>query len=410
MQLMVRRASLICSLLMAVLVVAGQAQPARRRGPEVVSPEVFPDGSIRFRLLAPQADSVHLVSPDLGGLEPPGALTRSEEGVWELVYGPVSPPIVLRYRFNVDGVHIVDPANRQTSEANGTVFSLVAVPGAAFQDVQRVPHGTVGEVTYYSNVLGRFRRLHVYTPPGYEAGQAVYPVFYLLHGATDSDDSWSTIGRANTILDNLIAAGQAVPMVVVMPDGHVSPAGMPNPSGGSFEDEFAQDIRPMIEKTYRVHTDRANRAIAGLSMGGGQALNIAFGRLADFGYIGVFSSGVFRGGRGGQRPGPDWEAQHAATLDDPALKQGLKAVWFATGRDDFLIETSRNTVAMLQRHGFDVVWKETEGAHWWRNWRAYLSEFASGLCQGEGTNRFSLGADISFVGGRGGRYRDNGAE
>jgi len=251
-----------------------------------------------------------------------------------------------------------------------------------FQDTQDVPHGAVAEVTYFSKVLGTFRRMHVYTPPGYEAGNARYPVFYLLHGATDSDDSWSTVGRANTILDNLIAAGQAVPMLVVMPDGHVSRAGVPNASGGSFEDEFARDIRPLIDKNYRVHTDRARRAIAGLSMGGGQTLNIAFANLADYAYIGVFSSGVFsmgRGGRGGQPQGPSWEEQHAATLDDPALKQGLKRLWFATGREDFLIETSRSTVDLLKKHGFVVSFKETDGAHWWRNWRTYLQEFASTL-------------------------------
>jgi enterochelin esterase family protein len=369
---------------MMTMIVVGQAQPGGRRGPQVVSPEVLTGGKVVFRLLAPQAKSVQLVSPDLGGLESPEALTKNEQGVWELVYGPVNPPITMRYRFNVDGVTIVDPTNRQTSEANGTVFSLVHLPRLKFQDVQDVAHGTVAEVTYYAKTLGKFRRMHVYTPPGYESGNSTYPVFYLLHGSTDSDDSWSTIGRAGVILDNLIASNEAVPMVVVMPDGHVTQAGVPNTSGGSFEDEFVRDIRPTIEKNYRVYTDRAHRAIAGLSMGGGQTLNIAFGNLADYGYIGVFSSGVFsmgRGGRGGQPQSPGWEAQHAATLDDPALKQGLKVVWFATGRDDFLIETSRSTVAMLRKHGFDVVWKETEGAHWWRNWRDYLKEFASMLFQ-----------------------------
>lgn len=379
-----RSTSLISGLLMMTMIAIGQAQPGGRRGPQVVSPEVLTGGKVTFRLRAPQAESVQLVSPDLGGMESPGALTKNEQGIWELVYGPVNPPIAMRYRFNVDGVTIVDPTNRQTSEANGTVFSLVCVPGLKFQDIQDVPHGAVAEVTYYSRVLGRFRRMHVYTPPGYENGNTTYPVFYLLHGATDSDDSWSTIGRANTILDNLIASGQAVPMVVVMPDGHVTAAGVPNTSGGPFEDEFARDIRPTIEKNYRVHTDRAHRAIAGLSMGGGQTLNIAFADLADYGYVGVFSSGVFsmgRGARGSQSQGPGWEEQHAATLDDPALKQGLKLMWCATGRDDFLIETSRSTVAMLKKHGFDVMWKETEGAHWWRNWRSYLQEFASMLFQ-----------------------------
>ncbi len=374
-----RIVTLISSLLMMTMVAVGHAQPRGPRGPQIVSPEVVAGGKVVFRLLAPQAKAVQLVSPDLGGFEAPGALTKNEQGIWELTYGPVNPPIAMRYRFNVDGVTIADPANRQTSEANGTIFSLVHVPGAKFQDVQDVPHGALAEVTYFSKILGKFRRMHVYTPPGYEVGDTKYPVFYLLHGATDSDDSWSTIGRASTILDNLIAANQAVPMIVVMPDGHVTPAGVPNASGGTFEDEFARDIRPTIEKNYRVLTDRAHRAIAGLSMGGGQTLNIAFANLADYAYVGVFSSGVFsmgRGGRGGQSQGPGWEEQHKATLDDTALKQGLKAIWFATGRGDFLIETSRSTVDVLKKHGFNVSFKETDGAHWWRNWRSYLQEFA----------------------------------
>lgn len=354
------------------------AQEGRGRGePQVVSPQLRDDGAVVFRLRAPDADSVELVSPDLGGMPEPGEFTRDDEGVWELVYGPVDPPITMRYRFNVDGVTVADPAARLTSEANGTVFSLVHLPGREYQDVRDVPHGAVAEVTYHSDVLGKDRRMHVYTPPGYESGDGTYPVFYLLHGATDSDDSWSTIGRASVILDNLIAAGEVVPMIVVMPDGHVTRAGVEN-DGGSFEEEFARDIRRHVEANYRVHTDRANRAIAGLSMGGAQSLNIAIQDLADYGYIGVFSSGIFTGRRGNaerQPPGPSWEERHAAALDDPSLKDGLDLVWFATGEEDFLIETSRETVAMLRRHGFDVTWKETGGGHWWRNWREYLHEF-----------------------------------
>lgn len=363
-----------------LLVVLAMAEPSRaqerRDEPPVVSPQVRDDGAVVFRLLAPDAESVELVSPDLGGMPEPGEFTRNDEGVWELVYGPVDPPITMRYRFNVDGVTVADPAARGTSEANGTVFSLVHLPGREFQDVQDVPHGAVAEVTYHSDVLGKVRRMHVYTPPGYESGEGTFPVFYLLHGSTDSDDSWSTIGRASVILDNLIAAGEAVPMLVVMPDGHVTRAGVESTGGGSYEGEFTRDIRPHVEASYRVHTDRASRAIAGLSMGGAQTLNIAIQDLADYGYIGVFSSGIFSGRRGeGEPSGPSWEERHAATLDDPSLKDGLELVWFATGDEDFLIEASRETVAMLRRHGFDVMWKETAGGHWWRNWRDYLHEF-----------------------------------
>jgi len=371
----------ICALVLFAMAAPAQAQRGRGAGPRVASPQVQDDGSVAFQLLAPDAGSVALVSPDLGGMPEPGAFTKDDEGVWSLTYGPVDHPITMRYRFNIDGVTVADPTARGTSEANGTVFSLVHIPGLEFQDVQDVPHGALAEVTYYSDVLGRFRRMHVYTPPGYASGEGVFPVLYLLHGATDSDDSWSTAGRANVILDNLIATGQSVPMLVVMPDGHVTRAGVTNTSGGSYEEEFAQDIRPYIEAHYRVHEDRANRAIAGLSMGGGQTMNISFENLADYGYIGVFSSGVFSMGRGGQAGGSNWEEEHAATLDNPALKQGLEVVWFATGAEDGLIETSRETVAMLRRHNFDVMWQETGGGHWWRNWRDYLDEFVPLLFQ-----------------------------
>jgi enterochelin esterase family protein len=360
------------------------AQPAGPRPPQIVSPQVQKDGTVLFQLRAPKAQSVSLNSPDLGGLPAPGEMTKNDEGVWSLTYGPVTEGVALRYRFNVDGVDFADPSARGTSEANGTVFSLVTIPGAEFQDTRQVPHGAVAEVQYYSNVLGAFRRLHVYTPPGYEKDQKTYPVLYLLHGSSDSDDSWSTIGRANDILDNLIAAGDAAPMIVVMPDGHVTRAGVPNTSGASFEDEFARDIRPMIEKTYRTITDRDHRAIAGLSMGGAQTLSIAFSNLADFAYVGVFSSGIFPprpGSPGSETKRPNWEEQHAAALDDAALKPGLKLLWFATGRDDFLIQISRDTVGVFKKHGFDVQFKETEGAHIWRNWRGYLHEFAPLLFQ-----------------------------
>lgn len=398
--------------IMVMIGLTAFAQEGRQRAPQIVSPLVQDNGAVQFQLLAPNADSVELVSPDLGGMPEPGEMTKNDQEVWSLTYGPLEEPITMRYRFNVDGMNIVDPSARLTSEANGTVFSLVHIPGQPFQDIQEVPHGAVAEVTYYSEVLGKNRRMHVYTPPGYANSQKKYPVFYLLHGSSDSDDSWSTIGRASVILDNLIASGKAVPMLVVMPDGHVSRAGVRNEGGGSFEEEFEQDIRPTIEKTYRVYTDRAHRAIAGLSMGGGQTMNITFANLKDYGYIGVFSSGVFSlGGRGGGQPqGPSWEEQHADSLDTPALKEGMELIWYATGSDDFLIETSRSSVEALRNHGFEVMWKETDGGHWWKNWRAYLAEFAPLLFKGDRDDAFCIGADISFIEGRGGTHKDDGVE
>jgi enterochelin esterase family protein len=263
----------------------------------------------------------------------------------------------------------------------------------------KVPHGAVATVNYYSTALGRHRRMHVYTPPGYESGSLKYPVFYLLHGAGDCDDSWTSVGRAGFILDNLIAARKAKPMVVVMPAGH-TPASPGMGGGGgmgamvdAFSQEFNKDILPYVEGNYRVLTDRRNRAMAGLSMGGMQTLNVAISDLGKYAYIGVFSSGIFGSGpRTPAAPGaaapstpapatPDWEQQHLAMLDNAALKKDLKLVWFATGSEDFLLNTTKASVEMLKKHGFSPVYKETGGGHTWVNWREYLNEFAPQLFQ-----------------------------
>jgi enterochelin esterase-like enzyme len=358
------------------------------QGPRVTSPEVAADGRVTFRILAPKAQSVRLLGdiPSDGPavpMQPPTgrALTQGAEGVWEVAV-PLAPG-AYRYSFNVDGVSVIDPRNPSTSESNENTWSLVHVPGADFMDTKQVPHGAVAAVTYYSTALKRFRRMHVYTPPGYERSTQRYPVFYLLHGAMDCDDSWWTVGRAGFILDNLIAAGKAKPMIVVMPAGHTGPfnfaPGAPRPPVDEFTTDFEGDVVPHVEKNYRVLADRHSRAIAGLSMGGAQTLGIAIPGLDKYAYVGVFSSGVFGiTGRGPMPmpPGPSFEEQQAKTLDDPALKKGLKLVWFATGKDDFLIETSRATVAMLKKHGFEVAFKESAGAHTWTNWREYLNEFA----------------------------------
>lgn len=362
------------------------AQPRGPATPQVVSPEVSANREVTFRIHAVRAESVQLNSggdiPGMGGGQG-RALTRNEDGVWSVTVGPLDPG-AYRYQFNVDGVAVLDPRNTQTSESNETVWSLVHVPGADWVDTRDVPRGAVSQVTYWSSTLERFRRLHVYTPPGYESGEGRYPVLYLLHGAFDSDHSWSSVGRAGFILDNLIAAGKARPMIVVMPHGHTGPFRFGMPLSGEFEPEFVTDIMPQMERRYRVRAERGQRALAGLSMGGAHTLNIGIPHLDKFGYLGVFSSGIFgiTGGPGGAQPqGPRFEERHQAILEDAALKEGLKLFWFATGQDDFLVETSRATVAMFKKHGFDVVYRETEGAHTWDKWREYLHEFAPQLFQ-----------------------------
>lgn len=360
-----------------------RAQPFGGQGPRVVSPEVA-DGKVSFRLLAPRAESVKLTGSDLPGVGQGRDMVKNAEGVWETTIEVA--PGHYRYNFNADGIPVIDPRNPATSESNANTWSLVSVPGAAWMDTQDVPHGAVAEVTYHSSALNRFRRMHIYTPPGYENGRGSFPVFYLLHGAFDCDDSWTTVGRAGFILDNLIAAGKAKPMIVVMPAGHTGPFrfGGARPAVDEFTEDFLKDVMPCVESQYRVRTGRGDRALADLSMGGGQTLNIGIPHLERFGHLGVFSSGIFGitgGVRGNQPPGPSFEERHAAILDDPRLKDGLEVFWFATGRDDFLIETSRATVAMFRKHGFEVTFKETDGGHTWINWQQYLNEFAPLLFQ-----------------------------
>jgi len=379
-------------LLLAAL--SGSAQPVTNTnraargfsGPQVVSPEVSADRHITFRIIATNAANVRLNAGDIPGQGQGPEFRKSTNGIWEATIGPIDPG-AYRYNFNVDGVSVIDPRNPATSESNNNVWSLVTVPGSDVMDTRDVPRGAVAAVTYYSTALQKFRRMHVYTPPGYELGKGKFPVFYLLHGAGDSDDAWTSVGRAGFIIDNLIAMHKAKPMVVVMPAGHTrastfgrggSPVG--RQATDEFVSDFVTDIQPYIEKHYRVVKDRQHRAIAGLSMGGSQTLNIAIPHLDQFSYVGVFSSGIFgefgRRGTNGPPPGPTFEERNRDALDNAKLKKGLKLVWFSTGKDDFVIESTRGTIGMLKKHGFDPVYAESTGGHTWINWRNYLAEFA----------------------------------
>src|SRR5690349_17902403 len=397
---------LVC--LFAPLVLKAQQQP---QPPAVVSPEVTSERRVTFRILAPNAQKVELRSPgDIPGIGGRGGtplqFTKNAEGVWEATTNAI-PAGAYRYVFVVDGVTVADSRNPVSSQTNTTVYSLAVVPGSDVFDTKNVPHGAVASVYYNSTSLGGIRRMHVYTPPGYEAGSTKYPVFYLLHGAGDVDDSWSSVGRAGFILDNLIASGKAKPMIVVMPAGHVNgagkalgspapapaaPAATPTGQPDPFAQDFVNDLMPYVEKHYRVLTDRQSRAIAGLSMGGSQTLNIAIPHLDKFAYVGVFSSGILGGGgRGrGAAPAPGtpqppfgeaWEKQNLGALDNAAAKKGLRLLWFSTGKDDGLVTTTRSTVDLLKKHQFNPVFVESEGAYTWLNWRDYLSVFAPQLFQ-----------------------------
>jgi enterochelin esterase family protein len=340
------------------------------------SPVVGEDGRVTFQLWAPKATEVSLRS------EGPAPfanqkLARSDSGVWSLT--AAVPPDKYIYWFDVDGVPVADPKNNRPRVNMTTVRSLLEVPGAAsdFFAEKPVPHGMVSSVWYQSASLGVPRRMQVYTPPGYATSGQRYPVLYLLHGAGDNDQSWLMAGSANFILDNLIAAGKAKPMIVVMPAGHTPrPGGMFGPPGSRdpFLDDFTKDVMPYVEKNFRTLPGRENRAIAGLSMGGGHTLAIGLPNLDKFAYLGVFSSGFLGAG------GADSVAKvHRAVLADPKINSRIKLFWFATGKDDFILPQTKATLAVLDRNHVKYTYEESGGGHTWPNWRAYLNEFAPQL-------------------------------
>lgn len=353
----------------------GQAAAQDDDDAPVVSPQLTSGGDVILRLRAPQASAVHVRSGgDIPGLPPAEGLpmTKDADGVWSVTM-PAMRPGSFRYNFDVDGVATLDPANPLTSQSNRSSWSLFHVPGHEFMDTGDVEHGAVADVTYWSDTFDRHRRMHVYTPPGYERGRGRFPVFYLIHGGGDSDDSWSTIGRAGFILDNLIAEGKAREMIVVMPDGH-TPTSSRERNVTLFADEFIADIKPYVESHYRVRTGPENTAVAGLSMGGGHTLELLMRDMPSFGYAGVFSSGVF-----GITESSDWGERHAAVLEDADLREDLDYFWFAVGTDDFVYDTTVATVDMLTGHGFEIEYHESGGGHTWENWRVYLNDFAQQL-------------------------------
>jgi enterochelin esterase-like enzyme len=325
---------LICCVMCCGLTAAGQspAQPAPaaqapvappagrgggRGGPAVVSPQIEADGRVTFRLLAPNATNV-TVGGDIngslaadpsptpppadapaapagrGGGTPAVTMAKGENGVWSGTTVRRVKPGAWRYTFNVDGATVVDARNVNVSPNQTQVQSVLYVPGD-FSETRDVPHGTVGLVRYVAKSLGNARReMYVYLPPGYEKGTSRYPVLYLIHGGGDTAISWSTVGRANNILDNLLAEKKALPMIVVMPSGWT-------PSGGQvmtadatrdpFNAEMLSDIIPFVEASYRTLNSADARALSGLSMGGIQTLNIGLHNLGTFRYIAVMSSG-----------------------------------------------------------------------------------------------------------------------
>jgi len=371
--------SLFPTTALAAMLVVAMGAPANAQAPgarprrvqdTLTSPSIGADGRVTFQLYAPKATEVLLRSegPAPFANQP---LTKGDSGVWRLT--AQLPADLYIYWFDVDGVAVADPRNNRPRVNMSTVRSLLEVPGATseFFAERPVPHGQVAAIHYQSKALGVPRRMHVYTPPGYATSTQRYPVLYLLHGAGDNDQSWLMAGRANFILDNLIAAGKAKPMIVVMPAGHTPPPASGAPSPDAFSRDLLGDVIPYVEQNYRVLPGREQHAIAGLSMGGQQTLNIGLPNLDRFSQLGVFSSGWF---------GPEGAATFAknneALLSDPKVNDRIRLFWFATGKDDFVLPSTKAALALLDQHKIRYSYKETEGGHTWPNWRAYLNEFA----------------------------------
>ena len=352
-------------------VVCGAQQ--RSGPPMITSPEVHSDRRVTFRVLAPKAADVSFFG-DWMKTGTQEKMTKDADGVWSVTLGPL-PPSIYIYHFNVDGMTIADPVNPRMKLRARTSASLVEVPGDGSElwQPQEVPHGTVEINWQKSKVIdGETRWIWVYTPPEMKKDpRRRYPVLYLFHGSNDIAGGWTLAGNANFILDNLIAKKQAVPMIVVMPFGHAIPFGVNRQGPGSnnavFEDYLLKDVIPTIEAKYPILPGRQNRAIAGLSMGGGQALQIGFGHPELFSAIGAFSAAVPN----------DFETQFAALLSDPkGTNEKFKTVWFACGKDDFLYDRSVKLSQLLNQKQIKHTFESTEGNHTYTVWRRYLGEFA----------------------------------
>lgn len=341
--------------------------------------EVKPDHQVTFHLRAPEATSV-TVTGDF--TDNPMPMSKNADGVWFATVGPLRPAIY-SYNFTVNGARVLDPVSAAVGTADRTPgSSLFEVKGdkPAAWDPQNVPHGTV-HVNYYNSKKfnGALRMVYVYTPPGYEASTSRYPALYLMHGAGGSESAWFTVGRANIILDNLIAEGKAKSMIVVMPYGRPvtsttidpTPAPPAAPDAPAFPQDVVEDVIPFVENLYRITANADNRAIAGLSMGGNQTLEIGLNHLDLFHSIGAFSPVIFNA---------TVEKDHApAFADVSATNKKLKLFHIYIGDVDPLIESNRSYHALLDQKGVKHVFTLTKEGHVWRNWRDYLVDFSPRL-------------------------------
>jgi len=344
--------------------------------PGVVSPEYNVDGSATFRVLAPDAEKVEFECQMFEGVKP---MTKGERGVWSVTVKPDQPDIY-PYSFIIDGTKIADPNNVEIFPNEGYKASLADFKGPEpdFQDLQKVPHGKVSYTWYTSNAVGFDRPVCIYTPPGYDpASDKKYPVLYLIHGMTDTYETWFKVGKVNNILDNLIAKGLAEPMIVVMPYANPYPemmlrglAKMYNPMDTKLTtEEFTESVVPFIEANYKVLTDADNRAIAGFSLGGRQALACGLGNPDMFHYVCAFAPAIF---------GPEISANFENGTYAPAaeINEKMNLVWLSCGTSDFLYQSSLQLEKNFKERGIEHKTMYPGGGHTWMNCRDYITAVA----------------------------------
>ena len=331
-----------------------------QRNPVIVSPEVGPGNSVTFRFSAKNAKEVLVEAQFLKDKLP---MQKDEVGVWSVTVNSIKPDIY-PYCFWVDNTQVNDPNNTAIFANERFKHSLVEIPGdkPLVHSLQNVPHGKISYRYYNSKTLGTTRPLLIYTPPGFDAsGKTKYPVLYLIHGGSDTEETWTKVGKANLIADNLIAQGKAKPMIIVMPYGNVRPKAMPD-----FTPDVINDVIPFVEANYPVLTDSKNRAIAGFSVGGGQTLNIGLTNTDKFAYVCSYA------------PYPETEEfrKNFANYSPDAAKMNkqLKLFTISVGTDDFLYESVKNNIAMFKSKGLNLEGYIVDGGHTWMNCKLYLAQ------------------------------------
>lgn len=336
-------------------VISGFAQ----RPPVIISPEVKSDNSVTFRYYSRSAKNIVLSGEFLTANQ---SMIKDTSGVWSLTVPSVKPDIY-PYSFIVDSVPVADPNNTYVFANERFKRSIVDVKGSTplVHALQDVPHGKVSYCYYVSGTLKTTRQLLVYTPPGFNPnGKIRYPVLYLIHGGSDTEETWTKVGRANLIADNLIAQGKAKPMIIVMPYGNVRPAPMPD-----FTKDVINDIIPFIEKSYPVLAGSANRAIAGFSVGGGQTLNIGLTNTDKFAY--VFAYAPFTATEEFKKNFANWSP------DAAKLNSQLKLFTISVGTEDFLLQSVKDNIAMFEQKNIKLKTSIVPGGHTWMNCKQYLA-------------------------------------